>query len=101
MVDYQDTLQVYEWDMTKINIKITYCCMDCGSLICSITALYGKGRCCVCANLGINNPMFGISRFNIENGNFKGLHPGPKSNKLFAEKLFKFYEEKIANKSNH
>ena len=28
-------------------------------------------------------------------------HPGPKSNKLFAEKLFKFYEERILNKSNH
>jgi len=34
-----------------------------------------------------------------KNGIINGGHPGPKSNKLFAEKLFKFYEERIAKKS--
>jgi hypothetical protein len=38
---------------------ITYCCKDCGGLITSMSALYGQGRCYVCANLGKNNPRFG------------------------------------------
>ncbi|MBW2977249.1 hypothetical protein KY331_00230 [Candidatus Woesearchaeota archaeon] len=37
---------------------------------------------------------FGLEKIDVAADN---EHPGPKSNKLFAEKLFKFYEEKITN----
>lgn len=33
-------------------------------------------------------------------GRLKKGHAGPKSNRLFAEKIFKFYEKRIASKSN-
>ena len=59
--------------MTKT--KIIYCCKDCGNLICLRTALYGNGRCRICANLGILNPSFDVHRCGINNFNWKKGKP--------------------------
>lgn len=61
--------------MIKNKIPIIYCCRDCGALICKRTALYGKGRCKICANIGKLNPVFGIRRFGKNNQSYKKGKP--------------------------
>jgi hypothetical protein len=39
--------------------KTIYLCKDCANPISYYSALYGKGRCCSCANKGKNNPSYG------------------------------------------
>jgi hypothetical protein len=51
---------------TQIKTSKNYCCVDCGGLISSVTALYGGGRCNVCKSSGENNHMFGVRRFGKE-----------------------------------
>jgi len=48
----------------------------------------------------IDNGLDRKTKINEKGEVVVGGHPGPKSNKLFARKLFKFYRERIANKSN-
>lgn len=40
-------------------MSYNFCCMDCGNLISSPTARYGKGRCGNCSKKGKNHPRFG------------------------------------------
>lgn len=49
--------------------------MDCGSQICLRTALYGNGRCKICANLGKLNPRYNIQLFGENNAYWKGGKP--------------------------
>jgi len=44
--------------MSIIKPTKNYCCMDCGNLICSKTACYGRGRCYHCSNLGNKNSNY-------------------------------------------
>jgi hypothetical protein len=81
--------------------NITFCCRDCGTKISYATALYGKGRCCSCANKKEHNPNFGKKPSKETCKKISKSHIG-KNHHYFGKKLSKEHRKKIgeANKGH-